>query len=670
MGSHVEKLKLFIEAEDNATPTIKSLTKTIAGIGAAYLGWRTVTSVIGDIINAAAESERAWNAVSASLQRHGYQSAESLKAAKEFSSELQRQTGLSDELVGEGIQQLLDYGGKLNNTYDNMRIAADLAAGAHMDLRAAVDLIGKASVGYTATLSRYGIILDETLPKEEKFQAALEQINQRFGGAAQAEMNTYAGQMRLLNEMFGDLKETIGIYFLPALLDVTKSLSGAIGTIIDITTAVGDFLTPTKELSDVIVREFEPGTYAYAKALEELNAAFRDGRISVEEYKTALDNLGVINIEKSAEQINQLTEQIINQSNQINDVNIRLARDYGDFVAAGTDDMIAGVRQMQDEMAAAAEESERILAELSYKIKSAAAIESRPMPIFTDSEAEIAELELIDAALDESWKKQHQAKLNYQIEHNEAIKKLEQLQFNNSLIGLNEYDAERRRIEENYRQMINDMEVNYILTTEERNQYIIELQKQKTAELNKLEKKANDEMIANTVNRTEQMAEGIASSMARSYSAFVLGRNKLKDVFRGMAMDFMQLFIEQILDDLKVYLIPKLIKLLALFDKRENDAMAVRIGRDYVRYMMAGMTTELEVQRPAAKIGPSFPINSSGGDGYGGMTVNYNFYGNVTDPNYVRDDLIPVIETESEKGTGRFVLAKRNRTGEPDGQFY
>jgi len=163
--------------------------------------------------------------MAASLQRHNYQQEKGLEATKKFTAALQRQTGISDELSGTSIQTLLDYNNDLQTSFYLTKVAADLAAGGHMDMKAAVDLVGKASVGYTGTLSRYGIIIDESIPKSEKFNEAIKQINQRFGGAAAARIETYAGQIDLLAQNIADLEENIGAKVTPALIDATSRLN-------------------------------------------------------------------------------------------------------------------------------------------------------------------------------------------------------------------------------------------------------------------------------------------------------------------------------------------------------------------------------------------------------------------------------------------------------------
>lgn len=67
------------------------------------------------------------------------------------------------------------------------------------------------------------------------------------------------------------------------------------------------------------------------------------------------------------------------------------------------------------------------------------------------------------------------------------------------------------------------------------------------------------------------------------------GQIDLQNIFRNMAGDFLKLFINQILKDVKLALVIKLISLLKLFDVRANDMMVIQMGRDYARYFQQGV---------------------------------------------------------------------------------
>lgn len=209
MPSSVDRHQLVVSARDKTKGVLGGISKQIAGLGAAYFGAKGLLTAVTSIIDKGSEHQRVWMNVTGALKRHNIEAVKGTKQIQEFADEMQTLTGISDELIGTGIQQFIDYGASIEEAKETMRIAADLAAGQGMQLKATVDLLAKAQVGYTGTLSRYGIILDESIPKEEKFAEALQQINDRFGGAAQDQAKSFSVKIKALSEKFGDLQENI-----------------------------------------------------------------------------------------------------------------------------------------------------------------------------------------------------------------------------------------------------------------------------------------------------------------------------------------------------------------------------------------------------------------------------------------------------------------------------
>ena len=204
-----EKINLVISAKNQASGTLSNLKTQIIGIGTAYLSWRAVSGMMSDIVKKGVETQRVYNLLGQTIKHHGEAWASVEGKVRKFTQSMQELSGVSDEKVAMGLQRLISYGMSTTEALKTMRVATDFAIGSNMDLMAASDLLGKAFVGYTGTLSRYGIILDESIPKAEKFKAAQEKLQEMFGGSAASQMDTMAGKWSLLTERIGDLEETI-----------------------------------------------------------------------------------------------------------------------------------------------------------------------------------------------------------------------------------------------------------------------------------------------------------------------------------------------------------------------------------------------------------------------------------------------------------------------------
>jgi len=232
---HVKKFagetkKGFKQIGDQAKKTGDTLKK----LGAAALGFFAITkikSAITDFIQLAGKQEDAVATLEQAMRNAGTYRKEDLEGLKAYASQLQEVTRFGDEATLATMANLQGYGMEIAMIKEATKATQDLAAAKKMDLFAASELIGKAFVGETQTLSRYGIILDEGIPKGEKFAAVLKLIGERYGGQAEALASTKYGGLVQLGNLLGDAKEDIGklaMAIADPLLPALKSWAGAL----------------------------------------------------------------------------------------------------------------------------------------------------------------------------------------------------------------------------------------------------------------------------------------------------------------------------------------------------------------------------------------------------------------------------------------------------------
>lgn len=128
----------------------------------------------------------------------------------EYASELQRSSIFGDEVILKNQALLASFGMNEAQLKVSTQAALDFASATGRDLTQAVNLLGKAFVGETGELSRYGIIIEEGLSKTEKFDAVIGQMTTRFAGSAQLATATFTGQMAQLKNASGDVLEELG----------------------------------------------------------------------------------------------------------------------------------------------------------------------------------------------------------------------------------------------------------------------------------------------------------------------------------------------------------------------------------------------------------------------------------------------------------------------------
>ena len=215
--ARTRRLKAILQAEDRASATFSRVTKTLGVLGATAVAVGTVqlgrklVQGMKAAVAAAAVQEKAEVSLAAAIRTTGESAAEALPKYKEYAAGLQDITGIGDEVILQNQSMLVSLGRLRGEGLQRATEAAlDLSAAMGVSQRTAFDLLAKAATGYTSTLSRYGIILDEAIPATEKFGAALDLIEEKFGGAAAAQLDTYAGRLGELQGRFGDLQEVIG----------------------------------------------------------------------------------------------------------------------------------------------------------------------------------------------------------------------------------------------------------------------------------------------------------------------------------------------------------------------------------------------------------------------------------------------------------------------------
>lgn len=208
---------IVLTARDLASGKIHGLGKTMKAVGAIgaavgvyQLGQLFVRGITASV-KAAAESEEANVALARSLVTSGQAVDELLPKLRARADAMSRVTGVDDDAILKNQALLVSIGKLSGDGLDRATKAAlDLAAATGTDLEAAFKLVAKAAAGETSSLKRYGVIIDETTPKNQRFAASLDAIERSFGGAAAAKLETFQGRVDELGVAFGNLQETIG----------------------------------------------------------------------------------------------------------------------------------------------------------------------------------------------------------------------------------------------------------------------------------------------------------------------------------------------------------------------------------------------------------------------------------------------------------------------------
>ena len=244
-----KKASLILSLEDFVSKGIGSIAAQLAilkqGASAVTAVFSYLTGILKANLDAYGEQETAISKLNQALKNQGIESKAVTQDLVDFSEQLQKNSVYADEVILGAMALGTTFGLTGDRLKQTTQAALDMSTALNIDLKTTMLLLGKAAVGETGTLSRYGIIIADNVPKAEKFSAALEQVNKRFGGSAAAQMATYQGMSAALKNTFGELAETIGGKLAPAAKILATQLNA-------IATALNDTLKGQDE--SVVIR--------------------------------------------------------------------------------------------------------------------------------------------------------------------------------------------------------------------------------------------------------------------------------------------------------------------------------------------------------------------------------------------------------------------------------
>jgi len=224
MAGEYTSADIAINAKDHTKAGITSakkgiggLTKTVRSYGAeiaAVVGaiYGAIRAVKG-LTDAYAKQQTSITQMESALRATGKYTPELSQEIQELARQLQKTTVYGDEVTLTATSLLQSLGSlSASGLKQAIPLVQELAAGMHMDLEMAASLVGKTLGSTTNALSRYGIVLDATASPSEKLSQLTDQINQKFGGMAEALGNTFQGRMQKLKNAYGDIKEILGSF--------------------------------------------------------------------------------------------------------------------------------------------------------------------------------------------------------------------------------------------------------------------------------------------------------------------------------------------------------------------------------------------------------------------------------------------------------------------------
>jgi hypothetical protein len=236
------KGKKAFDQAGSATSKLDKGVKKLAGTLAAAFSAQKIISFGKEAVKAFAENEKSAKRLETVVKNLGL--AFELPGIEASLDKVSAKFGYEGEVLREAFQKLITTTGSAKKSQDLLNLSLDIAAGSGVDLLTVNQDLAAAYVGQTRGLRKYNLGLSQSELKTLDFDGAVSKLSNNFKGAAGAELETYSGKMRVLQEAADNAQEIIG----KSLVESFALLAGDGNTVAPLADAMQDLAIYTGEV--------------------------------------------------------------------------------------------------------------------------------------------------------------------------------------------------------------------------------------------------------------------------------------------------------------------------------------------------------------------------------------------------------------------------------------
>jgi hypothetical protein len=224
----------FISGMNDAETSTKGLNSKIGKYSKAMAGaFLAVGAAAGamaikigvDSVKAAIEDEASQNKLAQALRNTVDATDATIKSTEDYITRQQLAYGIADTKLRPALANLARATDDVGKAQQLTNLAMDISVATGKDLETVSLTLGKAYNGNFGALTKLGIPLDDAIKKSGDFNLVQQELTRLFGGAAAENTKTYAGQLAIVQQRFGELKEGIGVGLLPALKTLLEQVN-------------------------------------------------------------------------------------------------------------------------------------------------------------------------------------------------------------------------------------------------------------------------------------------------------------------------------------------------------------------------------------------------------------------------------------------------------------
>ena len=227
----VQKFLSGMDQADNATKSFsskvgkysKAMAKSFAVAGAAAGAYAIKIGIDG--VKAAVEDEASQKQLAEALKNTTNATDAQIKSTEGYITKQQLAFGIADTKLRPALANLARATGDVGKAQQLTNLAMDISAATGKDLETVSLTLSKAYNGNIGALTKLGIPLDDAIKKSGDFNLVQGELVRLFGGAAKANTETYAGQLAIVTERVGELKESIGVALLPTMKTLLEEVN-------------------------------------------------------------------------------------------------------------------------------------------------------------------------------------------------------------------------------------------------------------------------------------------------------------------------------------------------------------------------------------------------------------------------------------------------------------
>lgn len=201
----------------------KAMVKSFAIAGAAAGAYALKLGVDG--VKAAVEDELSQKKLAEALKNTTGATDDQIKSTEGYIKKQQLAFGIADTKLRPALANLARATGDITKAQELNNLAIDISAATGKDLETVSLGLAKAYNGNIGALTRLGVPLDENIIKTKDFDKATDELQKLFGGSAQANTETFAGQLSILQERFAEIQEDIGAKLIPKLKTLLENVN-------------------------------------------------------------------------------------------------------------------------------------------------------------------------------------------------------------------------------------------------------------------------------------------------------------------------------------------------------------------------------------------------------------------------------------------------------------